>query len=988
MRHRAYIRAAFAAVLLVVAGALVAPMTATAAGEATLSLFKRIENLDTGSSIGDRSLWDVQAVNVDTGETFRGQGLNGIQSMRIPPGTYEISEIVRADTPGGYRFVEWECGGSVTTEPVRTITLTSDQQLTCTVENEAIAPTLTLIKEVVGGNADPSLWTLQAQGPTNIQGPGNSDAVTAQRVRMGQYQLSESGGPSGYTPSEWTCTATTLAGSSTPLPVDAAGRIDIDLDQSVTCTIRNTGSVPRLTLVKEVEGPAGVTLDEPAEWTLSAAGPTSLSGATASPDVSNVAVVAGTYTLSESGPGGYTAGEWECVDLATDPDTPLAVSAGQLTIEGDEDVRCTVVNTFAGGWLTLIKTVDGPQPPQAWTLTADDGAERIEGVVGAASVTNEPVAAGTYDLSETGPTDGYTTDGWQCTNSTGFVDEVTVAEGEEVSCTIENVSQTSHLTLVKEVVNAGGGTLTAGDWTLSATGAVDSFSGASGSPAVSYAPADPGTYELGESSAEADAALYEPSEWECVDEETGAPEVMPTATSVTIDGSEDSVVCTITNTWTRSTLTLQKRVIAAFGEPPLPDAWVLQASSGGTTIEGPAGSSGVTRVPIDGDQTWSLAEVSGPDGFEQLGWSCFGGSVSDGQITIPGGRDMVCEALNNAITPRITLVKEIDPSAGGTASVSDFVVKTRGPGNAAFAGASGTDAVTDLFTPPGEYVFSEDGPAGYEVTWSCVGAVFDESTERALLAYGDDAVCTALNVAIAPSLSLTKEVEGGDADPELWTLSAEGPTDLQGAGSVDRTEVVAGVYTLSEASAADEATEYEAGDWVCEGDGFPGTGGVRQTGDGTAELTLPLDVSVDCTIVNTLNVTTTPTPTVTATPTPTVTPTPTPTPTPTVTPTPTPTPTVTPSPTPTVTPSPTPAPTVSPGPTESPDPTAPPEPVEPVTPDPGGSGGGLPGTGGDGTLALVLGGSAALVVAIGITLLVASRRRAAKEENGESDLVD
>lgn len=919
MRHPRYVRTAFAAVLLMAAAFLVAPTTAaTAAGEARLSLFKRIENLATGSSIGDRSLWDVQAVNVATGETFRGQGLNGIQSMMVPPGTYEISEIVRADTPGGYRFVEWECGGSITNEPVRTITVSADEQLTCTVENEAISPTITLIKEVEGGTADPSLWTLQAQGPTNIQGPGNSDAVTAQPARIGRYQLSESGGPAGYTASPWSCTATTLAGQSSPLPVDASGGIDVDLDQSVVCSIRNTGSLPRLTLAKQVDGPAGQPLDDATEWTLSAAGPTPVSGATGSAAASHVPISPGTYALSESGPGGYTAGEWACVDQVTSQ--PITVTDGSVSIDGDEDVRCAIVNSFAGGWLTLVKTVDGTQPAQAWTLAADGAGEQIEGRVGDPSITREAVPVGTYDLSEAGPTEGYTTAGWQCTNSTGFVDAVVVAAGDDVTCTIENVSQTSHLTLVKQVVNTGGGTLTAEDWTLSATGPVDAFSGVSGTPEVSYAPIVAGTYELGETSAAADAGLYAASDWACVDDETGDAAPMPNGSSVEIDGTEDSVTCTITNSWTRSTLTLQKRVIAQFGSAPPLSSWVLQAESEGSTLSGASGSPEVTRVSIPADQTWTLSEISGPDGFEPLGWSCLGvSSGPSGAVTIPGGRDIVCEALNNGVTPQITLVKEIDDDAGGSASIMDFVLKTRGPGNAAFAGASGTDAVTGLQTPPGEYVFSEDGPAGYDVSWSCAGAEFDETREVATLAYGDRAVCTALNVAIAPTLSLVKQVVGGDADPELWTLSAVGPTTLSGDGEVEPTEAVGGVYALSESSDSDSAADYAPGEWTCAGDGYPGSGGLRQTGAGTAELTLPLDADVTCTIVNTFG-----------------------------------------------------------------DPGQPTTPPDPGDPDPGGPGGGaggdpggaLPGTGGDGTLALVLAAAALAVIAGGAGLLVAGRRRA------------
>ena len=49
-------------------------------------------------------------------------------------------------------------------------------------------------------------------------------------------------------------------------------------------------------------------------WTLSAAGPTTITGPTAIPAVTNVVVPAGTYNLSETGgPAvGYLAGNWSC----------------------------------------------------------------------------------------------------------------------------------------------------------------------------------------------------------------------------------------------------------------------------------------------------------------------------------------------------------------------------------------------------------------------------------------------------------------------------------------------------------------------------------------------------------------------------------------------------------------------------------------------------------------------------------------------------
>jgi hypothetical protein len=78
----------------------------------TLSLFKQIENLDTGASEGRRELWTMHAVNTeDAAYTFEGNGLNGVQSLTVPAGDYTISES--GGVPG-YEFVGWDCGAAGT----------------------------------------------------------------------------------------------------------------------------------------------------------------------------------------------------------------------------------------------------------------------------------------------------------------------------------------------------------------------------------------------------------------------------------------------------------------------------------------------------------------------------------------------------------------------------------------------------------------------------------------------------------------------------------------------------------------------------------------------------------------------------------------------------------------------------------------------------------------------------------------------------------
>ncbi len=112
----------------------------------------------------------------------------------------------------------------------------------CTFTNTAIAPTLTLVKAVSGSDADPSEWTLAADGTTgSFSGAGNSDDVTDQEVTAGvTYTLSESGGPSGY--DDWT--------GSGPVTWTATCRrneISLGYGESAECTITNTAIAPTLT---------------------------------------------------------------------------------------------------------------------------------------------------------------------------------------------------------------------------------------------------------------------------------------------------------------------------------------------------------------------------------------------------------------------------------------------------------------------------------------------------------------------------------------------------------------------------------------------------------------------------------------------------------------------------------------------------------------------------------------------------------------------
>ncbi|OLT49129.1 hypothetical protein [Cellulosimicrobium sp. CUA-896] len=421
---------------LAVLVALAVPAARTAVAQTDtgiLSLFKRIENLDTGSSEGRRELWTMHARNLDTGEELEGDGLNGVQSLTVPAGTYRIWETGGV---AGFRFQNWNCGGEDILDATPEVVVPPGGTLTCTVDNEAISPTLTLVKDVVGGTASPEDWTLRAQGPSSVAGASGSDAVTDRPVRIGQYTLSEEGGPDGYRTEGWSCDGADLVGDV----------VTIDLAQSVTCTVRNVGpvtpTVPTLTLVKEVVGGPAAAED----WTLTATGPQTLSGATGAAEVTAVEVQPGAYALGEDGPPGYD-GAWSCTGAAAGDG-----SAGTVSVAAGEDVVCTATNTWSGGTLTLTKLLEGERfaVPEHWTLTATGPDATITGRSGSAAVTGAPVPAGDYVLAEDGWS-GFAAGPWECTGGTVTGDVVTVPAGGDVSCTITNTPLPSLLTLVKEV---------------------------------------------------------------------------------------------------------------------------------------------------------------------------------------------------------------------------------------------------------------------------------------------------------------------------------------------------------------------------------------------------------------------------------------------------------------------------------------------------------------------------------------------------------
>ncbi|UUI72676.1 VWA domain-containing protein [Cellulomonas xiejunii] len=835
-----------------VGGADVTCTITNTAQPSTLTLVKQVVN-DAGgtATVAD---WTLTA----TGPTAGLSGVTGdaaVTDATVAIGSYTLSE----SGPAGYAAGDWACATDEAAVPVTdgAVTIGVGQNVTCTIVNTDQPALLTLRKVVeagtTGATQTPADWTLTAtpQGITGqdpVSGDGE-DGVTAVAVFAGGYALSEST-VAGFGAGAWVCA--TADGTAVGV---ADGVVTLDNGADVTCTIANTAQPSTLTLVKQVVNDAGGTATV-ADWTLTATGPTAgLSGVTGDAAVTDATVAIGSYTLSESGPAGYAAGDWAC---ATD-EAAVPVADGAVTIGVGQNVTCTIVNTDQPALLTLRKVVEAgttgaTQTPADWTLTAAPqgitGQNPVSGD-GEDGVTAEAVFAGGYALSES-TVAGFGAGAWVCATADGTAvgvadGVVTLDNGADVTCTITNTAQPSTLTLVKQVVNDAGGTATVADWTLTATGPTAGLSGVTGDAAVTDATVAIGSYTLSESG----PAGYAAGDWACATDEAAVPVADG---AVTIELGQN-VTCTIVNTDQPALLTLRKVVDAGTtGATQTPADWTVRAApegiEGQQIVEG-NGADGVTAVEVFAG-TYALSE-SFVDGFDAGTWTCEAANgdpvtVDQGSVTLANGADVTCSITNTALPATLTLAKLVNNDDGGTAQPRDVVLTATGPAET-HTGLTGDDEITTVPVTVGDYVLSEGDLPGYTAgDWTCSteqGEVPVDENSTVSVGTGQDVACSVLNEDQPATLTLTKDVgndHGGTAEPADWTLTAAGPTTVTGTSGSDAVtgaEVNAGAYALSE---ADGPADYTAGAWSCEGGSLSGS---------TVTVTNGEDVT--CTIVNTFD---------------------------------------------------------------------------------------------------------------------------------------
>jgi hypothetical protein len=250
--------------------------------------------------------------NQCVGSLAQGGSSNTISDL-LARSNYSLTE---GTLPAIWQKVSIICGGTNITNG-GTFVVTAGQTTTCTITNKLVLGHLIVYKIVVnnnGGTAVPSDFTLN-NGHADF--PGNSQGTTFDFEDGTTYDVTELG-VAGYTGSySGDCTGTIVANTTK------------------SCTVTNSDIPPILNLVKVVHNTAGGTAT-PADFTLTATGPTTISGA--GPQVSSSSTFsAGTYALSESSVAGYSVETtWSCVGGSQ--------NGASVTVGIGGSATCTIVN--------------------------------------------------------------------------------------------------------------------------------------------------------------------------------------------------------------------------------------------------------------------------------------------------------------------------------------------------------------------------------------------------------------------------------------------------------------------------------------------------------------------------------------------------------------------------------------------------------------------------------------------------------------------
>ena len=609
-------------------------------------------------------------------------GTDSDTSDKLVPGDYSISETV----PAGWDLTSATCDNNSTTA---NITVTAGQTTTCTFTNTKKGQ-LTVQKTTLPAG-DTTSFSILASGSGTITSDGAGSITDASdkvyEVTPGTYSVAET------VPSDWTKTG------------DTCQNVTVAAGESKTCLITNTknGSI---TIEKQVVG-----TDKSFTFT------GSIAASLADNQTATLVVAPGSYSVTEGADAAYALTSLVCSDDDSTGNTNTRTAS--FVVAAGENVTCVFTNSQLPK-LTLVKTVTNDNGGGAVT-TDFQGKINGNNVPWASAQTLTP---GSFTASETNLST-YDAGAWgvNCAEN----GTITLAYGDNKTCTITNNDKPGTLIVKKVVIKDNGGTKEAADFSFSVN---DGSTVAFESDGQNDLTVNAGTYSVTEPAVTGYATTY------------------TNCTNVLIPNG-GTATCTVTNDDNAPSLTLNKIVVNNNGGTAAESAWTLTATGAlGTPTNlsgaGAAGSADVVSGATFKADTYTLAETGGQTGYTASAWSCTNGVVvTNNQITLGLSQSTVCSITNDDQPGRLIVIKHVINDNGDMAAASDFIMHLTGT-NLSQNDFAGSETGVTVTLNAGAYTADEINNAGYTKTLSaeCSGTIAVGQTKTCTITNNDRASAT------------------------------------------------------------------------------------------------------------------------------------------------------------------------------------------------------------------------------------------------------
>ncbi len=723
-----------------------------------LTVFKHVVNGFGGLRQAGDFLIHVDGTGVVNAD-FSGdeQGI----AVVLDAGEYSVSE---AEVAGYGSSLSSNCVGAIET----------GQMKTCTVVNSDLPARLTVFKHVIndnGGSKTASDFTLHITGVSAsvTDFPGDESGTTV-LLNAGHYSVDEFG-PSGYSPS---------------FSAECAGKVSGGEVKS--CVINNDdleeGFAPvALTVFKHVINDNGGT-KAAADFTMLVTGGNVLPGSLfpGSELGTTVSLDAGSYSVDESGPSGYT---------------PVMSSTCSGQIADDQFKTCTILNDdeqnpSGAAALTVLKHVindnGGTNTSADFTMHITGASPSLNDFPGSESGTKITLDPSTYSVDESGPSGYAVTFSLWCFGS--------IELGEQKTCTIMNNDQPGgdgdndnganetgnlgKLIVLKHVVNDNGGTNLASDFTMFVTSEASwsSFPGSESGTAVMLN----GSYSVDEIGSTRYAPTFSSNCFGVI-----LPNQTKTCTIINDDRAEAP---------SGSALTVFKHVVNDNGGTKLAPDFTIQVTGSNLSSDNfPASESGTTVTLNAG---LYAVDETGPAGYKPIRSPTCSGDIAEGQFR-------TCSIINDDLagtippgTAVLAVFKHVINNNGGAKQANDFQIHVNGT-NVITPDFFGDEQGTEVSMGAGAYNVSETELSGYAVSSSsnCIGAI----------EAGQLKTCTIINDDEPGKLIVTKHVindNGGSKSAGDFniTVNASNPDPANFLGSETGINITlnAGNYSVDELS--------------------------------------------------------------------------------------------------------------------------------------------------------------------------------------------